>query len=175
MATFLLSPPADHTFSSKLSSDVPLTIYGFIYLPFIWGFHNRESWSFVISNRTGTSVPMAFAHVTFVSVLSLWSQTWSPMTTSFASLWIFFFLVENPGLCFLKQTESFQTKNKSLVLNAHCSSSCKTLKDHCAYLSLLEYGCNQLPASSIFSALSLGFCSWMKTLYSASQPCPAAS
>lgn len=61
------------------------------YLPFIWGFHNMESWSFVISTHTGTSVPTAFAHVTFVSVLSLWAQTWSPMTTSFASLWIFFF------------------------------------------------------------------------------------
>lgn len=87
----------------------------------------------------------------------------------------FFFLVKNPSLCFLKQTESFQTKIKSLVLNAHCSSSCKTLKDHCAYLPLLEYGCNQLPASSIFSALSLSFCFWLNTLYSASQPCPATS
>lgn len=101
--------------------------------------------------------PLPFLMSTFVSALSFWAPTWSPMTTSFASLWIF--SVENPSLCFLRQTESFQTKSKSLVLNAHCSSLCKTLRDHCAYLPLLEYSCNQWPASPICSPVSLCFCS----------------
>lgn len=112
--------------------------------------------------------------MSFVSVLSFWAPTWSPMTISFASLWIF--LVENPSLCFLKQTESFQTENKSLVLNAHCSSSCKTLKDHCAYWPLLDYSCNQLPATPIFSPASLHFCFWLRTLFSISAlPCRLVS
>lgn len=124
----------------------------FFFLPFIWGFHNRGLGPLFLSMWYGPAQvlpsPLPFLMSTFVSALSFWAPTWSPMTTSFASLWIF--SVENPSLCFLRQTESFQTKSKSLVLNAHCSSLCKTLRDHCAYLPLLEYSCSSgqnLPSS----------------------------
>lgn len=172
MATFLLSPLADHTFSSELSSDVPLTIYGFICL----SFEDFTTWSLGPLWSRPTQV-LPSPRPLLMSPLSL-SFLSGPRHDRQWQLHLHlcgFFLVKNPSLCFLKQTESFQTKIKSLVLNAHCSSSCKTLKDHCACLPLLEYGCNQLPASSIFSALSLSFCFWLKTLCSASQPCPAAS